>query len=331
MRFGTVAVVGRSNVGKTTLLNAALGEALAVVSPVPQTTRDVLLGVVHRPTSQIAFLDTPGLHRPRSELGRRMNQNALEAARSADVVLLMTDVCGLERRGKHLDSRGALPESPALAEDRALCSELAKRSVQRLLVINKVDRLRQKNKLLALMDALAKLADFQAILPVSMLHSADAERVLGELELLLPERPAAYDADTLTDRPVSFFVREYVREQVLHCASGEIPHAVAVDLDAMYQAPESTLIQATLRVQKVGQRKILVGQAGEKIRRIGTQARLRIEKFLGSKVRLELFVRVDPRWKNLPSQLVELGYTQPESGRALPEVFDRIANRRALS
>ena len=306
MRFGTVALVGRSNVGKSTFLNAALGEPLAIVSALPQTTRDALLGVVNRSDAQIAFLDTPGLHRPRSELGRRMNAAAVDAARSADVVMLMTDVP--ERR----DPRW--PRS-AVERDRAVL-ELVPKDHPTLLVINKVDLVHDKSKLLPLMT------DFQAalpgaeIVPISVRQDGSVDRVLAALAKLLPEGPAGYPEDTLTNRSTAFFVREYVREQVLAQAAREVPHAVAVTIDAIETGPKVMIAKATLHVEKEGQLRILVGRGGERIRDIGIAARERIEQLLGQKLHLELFVRVSPRWKNVPRQLAELGYDTPADAEA---------------
>lgn len=305
MRFGTVALVGRSNVGKSTFLNAALGESLAIVSPLPQTTRDALLGIAHRPDAQIAFIDTPGLHRPRSELGRRMNAAALEALRATDVVVLMTDVSGAERR-----------EAEVPPDDRTVI-ELLPRNARCLLVVNKVDLLRNKARLLPLIEAYTRLHAFEDVIPVSVRRQDGVERVLEAIERLLPEGPAAYDAETLTNRPVSFFVREYVREQVLSSAQGEVPHAVAVSIDAIEPGPRALVIKATLHVEKEGQRRILIGKGGERIRAIGIGARRRIEELVGQKVYLELFVRVTPRWKHVPRQLSELGYEAPDT--AMPE------------
>jgi len=299
MRFGTIAIIGRANVGKSTFLNAALGEPLAIVSPVPQTTRDTLLGVVHRKDAQLAFLDTPGLHRARTELGRRMNASAREAARAAELVLFMTDV-------EHLLSPAA-KKSVLDPEDERLLAELGS-DVPTVAVLNKIDLLRDRTKLIPVLDALAKSKPMEAIVPLSLQKEGDVARLLDLLAELVPEGDAAYDADTLTNRPSSFFVREYVREAVLAGARGEVPHAVAVAIDSYDDGPKLVRVEATLHVEKVGQRAILIGRGGLKLKEIGTRARERIEKLVGRKVFLKLFVRVTPRWKSVPRQLAELGY-----------------------
>ena len=330
MRFGTASILGRPNVGKTTLLNRALGEELAVVSPVPQTTRDTLLGVVHRPRAQIAFLDTPGVHRPRSELGRRMNAAALGAARSGDVIVLMTDVSPLLHRASTKTARTTAPsEAPErmLPEDRSLCQLVAAESRERLLVINKVDLLKNKGLLLPYIQAFVEACQPSEVLPVSLHDPTDVERVLGAIESKLPEGPPGYDEETLTTAPTNFFIREYIREQVLHGAQSEVPHAVAVEIDRIDQDGDRMLIQATLHVDKPGQRKILVGRGGSKIREIGTLARQRIEALVGGRVRLELFVRVSPRWRDTARQLAELGY-EPAEDSLLPDEFERASSSR---
>lgn len=303
MRFGTIALFGRSNVGKSTFLNAVLEQDLAIVSSRPQTTRDALLGVVTRADAQLAFVDTPGVHRPKTELGRRMNHAALEAARTTDAVLFMTDVGCLLRRGRKPN------EDPIEAEDRELVQRLPSgKQTPTLLLLNKVDLLRDKGRLLPLLTAFQALHDFHAIIPISALNADGLERVLTELVSLMPEGPAGYPTDTLTDRPTSYFAREYVREQVLAATQGEVPHAVAVSLDS-YEEGSIVRILATLHVDKIGQRRILVGNGGAKIKEIGMAARARIEALVGRQVYLELFVRVSPRWKDAPRQLAELGYT----------------------
>jgi GTP-binding protein Era len=304
MRFGTVAIVGRTNVGKSTFLNAALGEPLAIVSPRPQTTRDALLGVVHREEAQIAFVDTPGLHRPHTELGRRMNATARGTARSTDVVVLMTDVSSLT------SSREQAEKEPLLAEDRELIAEISSNATA-VAVINKIDLLKDKSRLLHLLAALGETRDFAALVPISAKSADGVDRVLDEVANLLPEGPAGYDATTLTDKPTTFFVREYVREQVLIATEGEVPHAVAVSVEEVSETAKVVIVKATIHVEKDGQRAILVGHGGAKIKEIGIGARKRLEELVGRKVHIELFVRVTARWKSVPRQLAELGYDRP--------------------
>ncbi|MEZ4224108.1 MAG: GTPase Era [Polyangiaceae bacterium] len=303
MRFGSVALVGRSNVGKSTFLNAVLGEPLAIVSSVPQTTRDALLGIVHRADAQIAFLDTPGLHRPRSELGRRMNAAANEAVRGADVILMMTDL------PRHVAQPGAL-----LARDEPVFQQLPA-AVPAVLAINKVDLWRNKAALLPVLVAYTERHAFTAVVPISVRQNDGVDAVLDALTPLLAEGPAAYESDELTNRPTAFFVREYVREQVLEHTRREVPHAVAVSVDAIEEGRGKMVIRATIHVEKAGQQRIVVGRGGETIKTIGTAARKRIESLTGQKVYLELFVRVSPQWKDVPRQLAELGYdSKPTEG-----------------
>jgi GTPase len=306
-RFGRVALIGRSNVGKSTLLNTALGEPLAIVSPLPQTTRTSLLGLVNRGNDQIAFLDTPGLHHPRSELGRRMNAAALEALRQADVRLLVTDVgprrAVSKRRRGHATNLTLLPEP----EDLELLRQL-QGGAPTLLVINKVDLLSEKQLLLGLIAAWQARFAFDAVLPVSCLVPADVERVLSAVVSALPEAEPEYPTDELTNRPTRYFVAEYVREQVLLQTRREVPHAVAVSVDEFHESENLVSIAVTLHVEKDGQRRILIGRGGAGVGNIGRLARARIAHLLNKKVHLELFIKTNPRWKSIPRQLAELGY-----------------------
>ncbi len=303
MHFGTVALVGRTNVGKSTFLNAALGEKLTIVSPLPQTTRDEVLGVVHRANSQIAFTDTPGLHRPKTELGRRMNARALDTARSHDVVVFMTDVSSLQRRGQE-----HRPDADPIAPDDRRLLQALRPDIPVLLVINKVDQIKDKPRLLPLLEAFSKLFPFRAVIPTSVRRQVGVEQVLQEIEKLLPEAEAPFGPDDVTDRPAHFFVREYVREQVLLQTAREVPHAVAVTVDRFEESPRVAVIAATIHVEKEGQRAILIGKGGQKIKEIGTAARVELEALLGKTLHLELFVRVTERWKDVPRQLSEMGY-----------------------
>lgn len=331
MRYGTIAIVGRSNVGKSTFLNSALGMPLAIVSRTPQTTRDALLGVVNSGDAQLAFVDTPGLHHPKNELGRRMNQEATESLRNADAALFMTDAhelssaaAGAGKEGAAQDGAGkerapressrARPRTRATSTDRSDAELIALLPPQlpTVLVINKIDRLQDKTRLLPLLQGMAAQHPFVAVVPISAKTGDGVDRVLGEVAKLLPEQAQRFGADEVTDRPVSFFAREYIREQVLAMASREVPHAVAVTLDQIEESTEGLHVAATVHVEKPGQRAILVGKGGEMIREIGTAARQRLMQLTEQPVHLRLFVRVTERWRNVPRQLAELGYS-PES------------------
>lgn len=292
-RSGTVALVGRPNVGKSTLLNAALGEALAIVSPVPQTTRDRILGIVHRPGVEIALLDTPGIHKPRSRLGRTLNRTARMAAEEADVVVFVTSV-----------PMGSPRVHPG---DSTLLADIGK-EVPTVLVVNQIDRVRDKSVLLPLLEGLAKLRDFAAIVPISALRGNGVSRVLDEIEKLLPEGPARFEEDALTDLPTRFFAAEFVREPILLSTREEIPYAVAVEIERFEDQGKTVHIDAIIHVERDGQKRILIGRGGEKLKAIGSTARRRIEALVDKKVYLSLWVRVTPDWTESEKRLAELGY-----------------------
>jgi GTP-binding protein Era len=281
------------------------------VSPLPQTTRDPLLGVVRRKDAELAFLDTPGIHRPKTELGSRMNSSAMSATESADVVVFVTDPVESSKLVKKKTKRtDEIPPLEELApEDAALLRTMKSlKTVPVVLVMNKIDAVRDKGLMLPLLQSYLNAVPFRELVPISALKNDGVDRLLDVLSGLLPEGEPAYPADTLTDKPSSFFAREYVREQVLLGLKGEIPHAVAVSIDTFDEASDKLRIAATIHVEKVGQRKILVGAGGLVIKdlRLGAEKRLRL--LLGRKVKLELFVRVTPRWKETPRMLAELGY-----------------------
>ena len=310
MRAGTIAIVGRSNVGKSTLLNQILGERLAIVSPLPQTTRDALLGIVRREDAELAFLDTPGIHKPKTELGSRMNSSAISAAESADVVVFVADAtAGAKAVPKKTKRTDAVPPLAELVpEDAELLKSLKLKKTPAILAVNKIDAVRDKGLLLPLLQSYLDAVPFQALVPISALKNDGVDRLLEEIAKHLPEGEAGYPEDTLTDKPSSFFAREYVREQVLLSLKGEIPHAVAVSIDSFDEASDKLRIAATLHVEKVGQRKIIVGAGGTVIKALRLGAEQRLKRLLGRKVKLELFVRVTPRWKDAPRMLAELGY-----------------------
>ncbi len=296
-RSGTVAILGRPNVGKSTLLNAALEVPLAIVTPAPQTTRETLLGVVHRTVddedAELRLLDTPGLHKAERALDRRMNRAAREAAADADVVVFVVDAS--EAKGVH----------PA---DASLLGDLGAEG-QAVLVLNKIDRLKDKAALLPIIEAYAKVRPFGAIIPISARRADGVDLLLDAVARLLPLGEHQFGPDDLTDRPMRFFAKEYVREQILLRARQEVPHAAAVSVDAFEEPTEqrSARISATVHVERDGQKKILIGTGGAMLKEIGTDARARIEELLGQHVHLELFVRVTPGWRDTPALLEELG------------------------
>jgi len=317
MKSGNVAIVGRTNVGKSTLLNALLGEPLAITSALPQTTRDVLLGVLNIDNAQIAFVDTPGLHRPRSELGRRMNATALGALRHCDLVVFMTS---LSSKKPTNDVARVAGESDDIDPDDKRLVEALPKDVPCVLLLNKVDLLRNKRRLLPIMGTFQALHPFTQIVPISALTHEGLSDAIKVIVDHLPEKVAAYASDTLTDRPSAFFVREYVREQVMRNTQREVPHAVAVTVDRFVERPNLVEIAATIHVEKDGQKGILVGHGGSMIKQIGTEARQRLQQLLGSKVHLELFVRVTERWKDAPRMLAELGY-EADTARSLSHLL----------
>lgn len=317
MRAGTIAIVGRSNVGKSTLLNQILGERLAIVSPLPQTTRDALLGVVRREGAELAFLDTPGIHKPKTELGSRMNSSAMSAAESADVVVFVTDATDGIKLVPKLSKRSDVtpPLDELVPEDASLLKSMKLSKVPAILALNKIDAVRDKGLLLPLLQSYLDAVPFKTLVPISALENDGVDRLLDEIATLLPEGEAGYPDDTLTDKPSSFFAREYVREQVLLGLKGEIPHAVAVSIDTFDEASDKLRIAATIHVEKVSQRKIVVGTGGTVIKALRLGAEKRLARLLGRKVKLELFVRVTPRWKETPRMLAELGYDKQSGGK----------------
>ncbi len=296
-RAGLVALVGRSNVGKSTLMNALLGEALAIVSATPQTTRHRILGVLRRGDAQIGLLDTPGLHRPQNRLGKLMNTAARSAVEEADVVLFVT---------APLKEHGRLQVSPG---DKTLLADIGK-GKPTILVVNKIDLARPKQALLPLLAELAKLRDFAAVVPISARQEDGLDRLLDEVAPLLPEREALWPEDDLTDRPARFFVAEFVREEILNLTREEVPYGATVTVESFLETGKLARIQATIHVDRESHKPILIGKGGSRLREIGKAARERVEALLGQRVHLELFVRVTEGWAENPARLREFGYDE---------------------
>lgn len=296
-RAGTIALVGRPNVGKSTLLNSLLGERIAITSHHPETTRDRIAGIVARADSQLVFLDTPGIHRPRHRLGERMNDVAADAAANADVAIFMTDV-------------STPPDPKPREDDRAILTTIPA-STPTIIVLNKVDRIHPKSLLMPVLEAYGALRpDVVAVIPVSALKGDGIEGILKEVEKHLPEGPPLYDPEEISDKPVRFFVAEFVREQVLRRTRQEVPHGVAVTVDTYEEGKKGTKIGVTVHVAKESHKGIIIGDGGKMLGAIGKAARERAERLLGTKVHLTTFVRATPGWFDDPKRLMDLGYLE---------------------
>lgn len=289
-RSGTVAILGRPNVGKSTLLNAAVGQRVAITSPKPQTTRDRILGVCNLPGGQIVFLDTPGVHHPRNALGVHMVRQAREALEGVDALLLMVDP------EDHPDDLRALDLVRATGRPT-------------ILAINKIDVTRDKLALLPLIAAWQPRHEFAHIIPLSAKNGDGVRALLECLRELLPEAESPYPADALTDRTERFLAAEMVREQIFLQTSKEVPYACAVTIERFEDRKTGdSVIEAIVHVERPSQRKILIGEGGAKIREIGTRARLAISEALSRPVHIKLWVEVDPDWSRDEEALHRMGY-----------------------
>jgi GTPase len=286
-RSGFVCILGRPNAGKSTLLNALVGEKLAIISPKPQTTRNRILGILHapkakkRPAGQVVLIDTPGVHRPDSSLGRKMMSEVREGLEGCNLILLLVDAA--HRRD---------------ASDEYIFDLARKSGTPIFLVLNKIDLLKgKKQELLPLIQGFSQLHDFQAIIPISARKRDGLDLLLEKLMESLPEGPRYFADDQITDQPVRFMAGEAIREQILLETSEEIPYSATVVIDEFEEGTKLTRIAATIYCEREGQKAILIGKRGEMLKKIGTAARLQIEKMIGTHVFLELFVKVQAGWR----------------------------------
>jgi len=300
-RSGFVAVVGRPNVGKSTLINGWLGQKIAAVSPKPQTTRQRLMGILTRPDAQVIFLDTPGLHKPQHRLGEFMVDQAQQALPDADVICLVVE--------------GSVTPGSA---DRLVAQDIAARApgVPVVLAINKVDLMPAsavEHRTTAYRDLFPNAADWTVI---SALDEAGRADLLERIVRLLPYGPRYFPEDQVTDLQERFIAAEMIREQVLLLTYQEVPHSVAVLVDEYKERPDGLVyVSATIYVERDTQKRILLGQGGDMIKRIGQGARVQIEEMVGSKVYLDLFVKVWEQWRKKDSRLRDLGYALPHEQR----------------
>lgn len=293
-RSGRIAIVGRPNVGKSTLLNALLGEALAITSRHPQTTRDSIAGIVTRKKTQFVFVDTPGMHQAKNKLGVHMNAHAQGEADQADVIAFMTDV----RREPGLS-----------ADDQLLLQRIAQNAKAPIvLLLNKIDKLEAKSELFPMLAALGEAHAFAAIVPLSAKKKDNVEAFLKAVEPFIPEGPFAFDAEELSDKPTRFFVAEYVREQILRKVRDEVPHGVAVVVERFEEERKVAQIELVIHVDKESHKGIVIGKGGAMLKRIGEDARARVERLLGRQVNLKTTVRVTPKWYEREGLMSDLGY-----------------------
>jgi GTPase len=290
MKSGFVSILGRPNAGKSTLLNALLGQKLAIVTSKPQTTRTAIQGVVTAGDYQIVFVDTPGIHRSNTLMNKRM-MDTVRASASADVVLFMIDVL-----------------EPFREEDAEAIDLIKKLEAPAIAVLNKVDKLQDKPKLLALIEQLQGLHQFAEFIPISAMKGTGIDALLKEIVKRLPEGDAMYPEDYLTDQPERFLAAEILREKILHHTQQEVPHAVAVMIDTWVETPKVLKIAATIYVEKAGQKAILIGAGGASLKKIGTLARFEMEKTLERKIFLQTFVKVKANWRQDPAFLASIDW-----------------------
>jgi len=312
---GFVCIVGRPNAGKSTLLNALAGEKLAIVSPKPQTTRTRVLGVIHvpkekkKPGAQIVLIDTPGVHRADSSLGRKMMSDVREALDGCDLVLMIADAAARSQ-----------------PDDRFLLDLVKGTKTPAFLLLNKIDLLRgDKGKLLPLIERHSSQHKFQQVLPISARKREGLDLLLKKVIAALPEGPRYFPEDQTTDQPVRFMASELIREQVLMATTEEVPHSTTVVVEQFEEGAKLTRIAAAIFCEREGQKRILIGRQGQMLKKIGTEARLGIERMVGTKVYLELFVKVKPNWRESRSFVDDLDWRRQLENLVAPESLETKA------
>ena len=291
-RCGFISILGRPNVGKSTLFNTLLGDKIAIVSEKPQTTRDRLLGVKNVEGGQLIFLDTPGIHEGGSRLSERMVSVAVATGQESDVLLFLVEA-----------------SDPELKRDQRMVAAVRESHGTPLLIINKIDLVR-KERLLPMIDQYQHLHPFKEIIPVSAMTGEGIDVLIQNILKYLPESDPLYPEEMITDKTERFIVSEIIREKVIQRAYQEVPYSTAVTIESFKEYAEKDLIviQGTIHVERDSQKKILIGKGGQKLKTVGEAARKDVEAFLGHRVFLELWVRVDKNWTQDPRALDRLGY-----------------------
>lgn len=295
-KSGFVSIIGRPNVGKSTFLNRVVGQKIAIMSDKPQTTRNKVQGVVTGDSSQIVFIDTPGIHKPKHKLGDFMVKSAKNTLKEVDVIMFMVNAN--EKIGPG---------------DRFVIEMLKNSDTPVFLVINKID-LVHPDDLLGIITSYVDEYDFAEIVPLSALNGNNVDRLMETINKYLPEGPKYYPDDQVTDHPERFIISELIREKVLHLTREEVPHSIAVVIEKIARDEDKNIVNvmATIIVDRDSQKGIVIGKQGALLKQIGTKARRDIEMLLGSKVFLELWVKVQKDWRNKPGQLKEFGFRDDE-------------------
>ncbi|HGH7173788.1 TPA: GTPase Era [Bacillus wiedmannii] len=294
-KSGFVSIIGRPNVGKSTFLNRIIGQKIAIMSDKPQTTRNKIQGVYTENDSQVVFIDTPGIHKPKHKLGDFMVKMAQTTLKEVDIVLFMVNAVEGFGRGEEF-----------------IIEKLKETKQPVFLVINKIDQLHPE-QLLEIIDQYRKLHEFAEIVPISALDGNNVDALIGTIKKYLPEGPQYYPDNQVTDHPERFIIAELIREKVLHLTREEVPHSVAVVIDAIQKREGGAVyINATIVVERPSQKGIIIGKQGKMLKEVGKRARFDIEALLGSKVFLEVWVKVQKDWRNKMSQLRDLGFREDE-------------------
>lgn len=295
-KSGFISIIGRPNVGKSTFLNRVIGQKIAIMSDKPQTTRNKVQGVLTQNDSQMIFIDTPGIHKPKHKLGDFMMKVATNTLKEVDLILFMINAEEGYGRG-----------------DEFIIEKLQTVKTPVFLVVNKIDTM-HPDDLLPIIEKYQKLYPFAAVVPISALEGNNVDTLLNQIKKHLPEGPQFYPADQVTDHPERFIISELVREKVLHLTREEIPHSVAVVIDSIKKMDNSDTINvmATIIVERDSQKGIVIGKQGKMLKEVGSRARIDIENLLGSKVFLELWVKVQKDWRNKASQLRDFGFDEKE-------------------
>lgn len=296
-KSGFISIIGRPNVGKSTFLNRVIGQKIAIMSDKPQTTRNKVQGVLTEDDSQLIFIDTPGIHKPKHKLGEFMLKTSKNTLREVDAIMFMVNA-----------------EQKLGPGDQFIMDLLEGNDTPVFLIINKIDRV-HPDELLTIIERYTEKFNFAEIVPISALEGLNVDNLLVTLKKYMPEGPQYYPADQVTDHPERFIISELIREKVLHLTREEIPHSVAVVIDKIKRDEDNAdkiRVQATIMVERNSQKGIVIGKQGAMLKQVGTRARKDIEMLLGSKVYLELWVKVQKDWRNKSTHLRDFGFNEDE-------------------